>query len=199
MADHEYGQFDSWEIVNENIARKTCDSTIFYAKESDLPQSIRWFFRADSISFGRQLDLLLIHDGIEYQGYVKRTYIFSDTTTISLGDDLIKKFQAYNNEKKSPVIEFKRLGDRRYAVRMINSDISRNDYNFNKVISFLDLYSGMQFIDRQNVGNNDTKSASCIEAANEASEVLTNFAHDVAECVPEMEFDTILPWITNCI
>ena len=53
MAEHQYGQFNSWEIINEDIARKTCDKTFFFAKESGVPRTIRWFFRAEGISVGK--------------------------------------------------------------------------------------------------------------------------------------------------
>lgn len=75
MAEHQYGQFNSWEIINEDIARKTCDKTFFFAKESGIPQKIRWFFRAEGISIGRQLELILTYEEKEYRGFIKRTLI----------------------------------------------------------------------------------------------------------------------------
>lgn len=52
MSDHQFGQFDSWEILNESIARKTCDSSFFKYHGSGVPQDIRWFFDVEELPLG---------------------------------------------------------------------------------------------------------------------------------------------------
>ena len=43
---HELGQFDSWEIVSETKAIKTCDKSFFRYSGSGVPKQICWFFDA---------------------------------------------------------------------------------------------------------------------------------------------------------
>ena len=52
MSEHQLGQFDSWEIITENIARKTCDKSFFKYHGSGVPQGIRWFFNIEKLMRG---------------------------------------------------------------------------------------------------------------------------------------------------
>ena len=66
MSEHQLGQFDSWEIITEDIARKTCDKSFFKYHGSGVPQGIRWFFDAENLTAGQSKTIILVYDGSEY-------------------------------------------------------------------------------------------------------------------------------------
>ena len=205
MAERRYGQFNSWEIISDDIAQKTCDKTFFYAKESGVPQSIRWFFRADSISIGRELELVLVYNDVEYNGYIKRTFTDADWTTIYWDAKLSKEFRTFYDEKKPPVLEFYRLGDRRYRIRMITSSEANKEYDFNKVVSFLINYSGKQFVEPEKAGSQATLMILLEKEAKEAIQVLESFGKELESSGCGMAFGYALSWlsetqsVTDCI
>ena len=51
--DNKYGSFDSWEIINDDVARKTCDKSFFQYRGSGLPKEVRWFFEVEALSPGQ--------------------------------------------------------------------------------------------------------------------------------------------------
>ena len=69
------GKFDSWEIIDENTAIKTCDKSFFEHKGSGVPKNICWFFDAEDIPNGESNEVELIFDGNTYLGKVR-----NDTT-----------------------------------------------------------------------------------------------------------------------
>jgi hypothetical protein len=52
MAVSKVGKFDSWEIINENTAIKTCDKSFFEHNGSGVPRGISWFFDAEDMQSG---------------------------------------------------------------------------------------------------------------------------------------------------
>ncbi len=197
MAEHQYGQFNSWEIINEDIARKTCDKTFFFAKESGVPQTIRWFFRAEGISIGRQLELILTYEGKEYRGFIKRTYTDADRTTISWDAELAKEFMPFYDERKFPVLEFHRLADRRYHIRMITSSEANKEYDFSKVVSFLIKHSGKQFVEPEKAGAQAEAMKAIKKEAEEAIQILETFGKGLEANDCGMAFDVAHSWLTE--
>lgn len=73
--EHKLGTFDSWEIIDENTAIKTCDKSFFEHKGSGVPKNICWFFDAEDISSGESNEVELLFEGNTYIGKVR-----NDTT-----------------------------------------------------------------------------------------------------------------------
>ena len=69
--EHEVGKFNSWEIVNENVARKVCDKSFFLHHGSNVAQEIRWFFNAEDLKAGSRIEIVLVYEGFEYDAYVQ--------------------------------------------------------------------------------------------------------------------------------
>ena len=63
---HPTGVFDSWEIINEQLAIKTCDKTVFERGESGVPRSICWFFGADVTPAGESKEIIIRYDGKDF-------------------------------------------------------------------------------------------------------------------------------------
>jgi len=55
------GKFDSWEIVDENTAIKTCDKSFFEYNGSGVPKNICWYFEAEKLDSGtyRRISLVM--------------------------------------------------------------------------------------------------------------------------------------------
>ena len=68
---HQAGQYDSWEIIDENTAIKHCDKNFFDYRASGVPKGIRWFFNADDMDLGEIKAIRLIYNGAYYQGSIK--------------------------------------------------------------------------------------------------------------------------------
>lgn len=60
------GTFDSWEIIDENTAIKTCDKSFFEHNGSGVPKGICWFFDAEDMQPGETKTLLLIYGAKQY-------------------------------------------------------------------------------------------------------------------------------------
>lgn len=72
---HPTGMFDSWEIVDEHTAIKTCDKSFFEHNGSGVPKEICWFFDADDLPKGESKQVILSYDGTDYTGRIS-----NDTT-----------------------------------------------------------------------------------------------------------------------
>ena len=118
VISHPTGQFDSWEIIDEDNARKTCDKSFFQYKGSGIPQAIRWFFGAESIQAGDRVDIVLEHDGFEYDARIQKTDNGADQTRIFWDAALAEEFDPFANDGKQHVLEFHRVGDKRYKVEL---------------------------------------------------------------------------------
>ena len=64
--DKPTGKFDSWEVIDEETAIKTCDKSFFAYNGSGVPKEICWFFDAENIPAGNQKAVRLVYNGVEY-------------------------------------------------------------------------------------------------------------------------------------
>ena len=112
------GQFDSWEVLSETVARKTCDKSFFQYKGSGIPLAIRWFFYAESIEVGKKYNLVLEYNGIEYSAYIQKTDNGTNQMRIFWDATLAKRFEPFNDGIQH-VLEFRRTGNKHYSVRFI--------------------------------------------------------------------------------
>ena len=62
------GHFDSWEIVDENTAIKTCDKSFFAYNGSGVPKEICWFFEAEGVVSGTPKILTFVFNSQKYTG-----------------------------------------------------------------------------------------------------------------------------------
>ena len=113
---HEYGKFDSWEIIDENVAKKNCDKSFFAWHGSGIPQAIRWFFEVEELQPGDRKNLTLIYDGSEYGAYIQRESITLARTRIFWDTSLAALFAPYSDDGKQHILSFHREGDQRYSI-----------------------------------------------------------------------------------
>lgn len=72
---HPTGKFDSWEIIDENTAIKTCDKSFFEHNGSGVPKDICWFFNAEDAVSGETKPLTILFNNKQFNGKVS-----NDTT-----------------------------------------------------------------------------------------------------------------------
>ena len=116
MAEHQYGKFDSWEIINENIARKNCDKSFFQYKGSEIPQTISWFFDAEHIDVGDKIDLILEYDGFEFDARVQKSDNGSNQLWIFWDAALAEEFEPNTDDDVQHILAFRRDGEHRYCL-----------------------------------------------------------------------------------
>ena len=120
MLEHQLGQFDSWEIITEDIARKTCDKSFFKYHGSGVPQGIRWFFDAENMRSGQSKTIVLVYDGFEYDGSIQMDNQTSSRTRIFWDTALAEEFEPYSKDGIQHVLEFHREGSDRFKVEFVD-------------------------------------------------------------------------------
>lgn len=113
-AEHKLGQFDSWEILDENTAIKHCDKSFFEYRGSGVPKGICWFFDADDMELGETKIVTLIYNGAQYQGSVKNESTDRRRVRIFWSTELGNLFNAFNVPDASAT--FKKIANDTYAV-----------------------------------------------------------------------------------
>ena len=118
---HEKGQFDSWEIVSEDVARLTCAASFFVDHGADLPDDVRWFFKVEGIQSGRKQDIVLGYDGFEYDGYIQRESVSPAKTRIYWDSSLAEEFDTFARDGIQHLLVFRREGENRYEVKFVET------------------------------------------------------------------------------
>lgn len=126
VISHKKGKFDSWEIVSEDIARIVCDASFFSDHGADVSENVRWFFKAEGLQSGRKQDIVFIYDGFEYDGYLQREAISPEKTRIYWDSSLAEEFESFENDGMQYVLEFHRVGDKRFKVELSEVKQARN-------------------------------------------------------------------------
>ena len=95
-SDRQLGQFDSWEIIDENTAIKHCDKSFFDYKGSGVPKGICWFFGAEDMDLSESRTIRLIYNGVSYQGSIKNESTDRRRVRIFWSTELGNLFNAFN-------------------------------------------------------------------------------------------------------
>jgi len=109
------GHFDSWEIVDDNTAIKTCDKSFFEHNGSGVPKDICWFFQAENIPSGESVPVTIRYNGSDYIAKVRNDSTDRRRIQILWTADLGKQFGRYAGTKESRA-RFSKLGDMLYEV-----------------------------------------------------------------------------------
>lgn len=112
---HGTGHFDSWEIIDENTAIKTCDKSFFEHNGSGVPKDICWFFQAEDIPSGESVQVAIRYDGSDYTAKVRNDSTDRRRIQILWTSDLGKQFGRYAGTKE-PRARFSKIGDMLYEV-----------------------------------------------------------------------------------
>ena len=115
-SEHQFGSFDSWEIIDENTAIKHCDKSFFDYRGSGVPKGICWFFDAEDMEPGGTRVLKLIYNGVQYQGSVKNETTDRRRVRIFWSVELGNLFNSFN--VPGATATFKKISSNTYEVTM---------------------------------------------------------------------------------
>ena len=118
-SSHTIGHFDSWEIIDESTAIKTCDKSFFEHNGSGVPKDICWFFQAEDIPSGESVQVTIRYNGSDYIAKVRNDSTDRRRIQILWTADLGKQFGRYAGTKESRA-RFSKLGDMLYEVSFEN-------------------------------------------------------------------------------
>ena len=110
VEEHKTGKFDSWEIVDETTAIKTCDKSFFDYNGSGVPKEICWFFDAEDLSSGETKSINVVYDGEEYAGKVANDTTDRRCVRIFWSTDLGRLFDTYKNVESKATFVKKQTG-----------------------------------------------------------------------------------------
>ena len=113
---HQFGSFDSWEIIDENTAIKHCDKSFFDYRGSGVPKGICWFFDAEDMEPGGTRVLKLIYNSVQYQGSVKNETTDRRRVRIFWSVELGNLFNTFNVPDATAT--FKKISANTYEVTM---------------------------------------------------------------------------------
>ena len=114
--EHKLGTFDSWEIIDENTAIKTCDKSFFEHKGSGVPKNICWFFDAEDISSGESNEIELLFDGNTYIGKLRNDTTDRRRIQIFWNTDLANCLEKHRIPNATAT--FKKIDKNKYEIMM---------------------------------------------------------------------------------
>ena len=110
VEEHKIGNFDSWEIVDETTAIKTCDKSFFEYNGSGVPKEICWFFDAENLSSGETKAIKVIYNRKEYAGKVANDTTDRRRVRIFWSTELGRLFDTYKNVESKATFVKKQTG-----------------------------------------------------------------------------------------
>ena len=110
VEEHKIGNFDSWEIVDETTAIKTCDKSFFEYNGSGVPKEICWFFDAEDLSSGETKAIKVIYNRKEYAGKVANDTTDRRRVRIFWSTELGRLFDTYKNVESKATFVKKQTG-----------------------------------------------------------------------------------------
>ena len=125
MAKHEYGEFYSWNVINENTVIKKCDTSFFEHNGSGVPKQIKWFFAAEELKYGDKRMITLIYSGKEYN--VRLELVKNDRCRIIWHSDLAHKFTSFFSPDTEAFIRFYKQATDTYSVEFLDDTILDNE------------------------------------------------------------------------
>ena len=112
------GVFDSWKIIDEVTAIKTCDKSFFDYNGSGVPKGICWFFDAEGLETSENKSLSLVYNGVTYDAKVQNDSTDRRRVRIFWNAELSKLFNAYKDS--SAKAKFVKVDVDKYQVTMID-------------------------------------------------------------------------------
>lgn len=138
VIQHTIGKFDSWEIINETTAIKTCDKSFFEHNGSGVPKGICWFFGAENLKLGESIRLKLIFKNLEYIGRISNESSDRRRVRIFWNADLGKEF--VKTRGTSLKAKFIRTDETTYEITMEGDEAEVIDSNTKEALAKIKSY-----------------------------------------------------------
>ena len=130
------GKFDSWEIVDDTTAIKTCDKSFFEHKGSGVPKGICWFFDAEDIPNGESSIIELIFNGNTYLGKVRNDITDTRRIQVFWNTDLANCLESFR--APNAIAIFKKLPGNKYEIIM--SKEGENEMTIKEKVNAIKTY-----------------------------------------------------------
>lgn len=114
------GHYDSWEIVDEVTAIKTCDKSFFDYNGSGVPKGICWFFDAEELETSENKSLSLVYSGVTYDAKVQNDSTDRRRVRIFWNAELGKRFNEYKDYNVKA--KFTKATDLVYEIEIIGGE-----------------------------------------------------------------------------
>ena len=131
--EHEYGKYGYWELLSETVARLKCQSGEIVLNIANIPFEIGWFFRVSDLRTGAKQEIVLEHDGFEYDGYIYRESVIPIIYQLRWDEGLSEEFRTHAKTGEEVILEFTRQEDDRFEVKLIEAVQKEEDTNKNRV------------------------------------------------------------------
>lgn len=114
--NHQREKSDLEEIFEKKPIRIPCDKLLFQHKGFIVQQEMLYFFDASEIKAGEQKDIVLVFEGLKYNGHIRKSEHETGQTKIFWDTSLAEKFEPYTNDGKQYDLEFLCVNNDRYDV-----------------------------------------------------------------------------------
>lgn len=119
------GQFHSWIIVDDTIAIKKIDKSIFEYNDTGIPEGTKWFWGADDLGQNEKLVIELVFRGTKYQSYMQLDK--RNSAKLNWFADLGKELKIICNYSKSLQINnslaFIKVEEDVYTLKVLDGDV----------------------------------------------------------------------------
>ncbi len=112
MKEIHKGNCFSWDIINDRIAYKKTDSSVYNDDYSGIPVGIKWFFDASNIEIGERIDnIILVYNNHKYDAHIERKK--NGRTGIKWDRELTKAFNyKFDSNLDSPIMGFYKMKEK---------------------------------------------------------------------------------------
>lgn len=127
--------YNSWEILNDMVALKTMDKSVFEHNGSGIPKEIRKFWTIENLCYGEKSPITLIYQNNKYNAYFHRESNEPFRTRLfwhkDLNDVIRKMFPDYRkyeiNKEEYPILRFEKLEKDTYLISFIDTEYIDSD------------------------------------------------------------------------
>ena len=113
---HTHGVYGNWEIVSEDTAHLKTNKSMLETMDIDIPLDIRWFFRIGGVRAGDRAEIVLLYDGFEYDGEIRRESVTPARLRLNWDQSLTEELSQGFAERPHPVIQLKRNDDTHFTI-----------------------------------------------------------------------------------
>lgn len=137
------GVFDSWEIIDDTTAIKTCDKSFFEHNGSGIPKGIYWFFDANSLLPGESRSIRFIYDGQEHSGRLTREAAAQQRVRVFWSNELGALFRGKADRQSARTI-FKKSNTDEYLISLGGEGVLSTKETVQQIKNYI-AYKGFSY------------------------------------------------------
>ena len=158
------GKFYSWDIINDNIAIKKIDRSVFEYNDTGIPEDTKWFWGVTDFDRNEKLSIEIFFRGIKYLSYIQ----FDKRNSAKLnwyadfGNEL-KRVCSYTKDINFYLsLVFIKIGENKFSVKLLEGDVG--EISRMQVSNAKERLEGRKIVvSSVRVERNDKNRKACIE------------------------------------